>query len=146
MNEQYIFLGIQQNCWFFIHQVVNEEFKKETSYKIMNCLINDRYITEKNITCIIYEINIKCTECNVIVIQHQTSEHNYTFSKKTLEEQFDRLLSTDRKDDKKVLIFEYDYNIKAFYRKEIKHTIEKTENNNIKINDISYVQCLKPFN
>lgn len=145
MNEQYIFLGIQQNCWFFIHQIVNEEFKKETSYQIMNCLINDRYITNKNITCIIYEIDIKCTECNIIVIQHQLSNHN-TFSKKTLEEQFDRLLSTDRTNDKKVLIFEYDYNIKAFYTKEIKHTIEKTKNNNIKINDISYVQCLKPFN
>jgi len=137
MNEQYIFLGIQQNCWFFIHKIANKEFKKETSYQLMNCLINDNFIIDENNHCIIYEFDI---EFNVIII----SKKNLTFYKENLEEQYNKLLSVDRSANTTMLIYEYDYNNNVFYTKEVAYVIEKLDNN-IDIKNISYIKCLKPL-
>lgn len=136
MNEQYIFLGTQQNCWFFIHKITNKEFEKEISYQIMNCLINDTYITDENQTCIIYEFD---SEFNVIII----SKKNLKFNKENLEEQYNKLFLADRSADGKILIYEYDYRNYVFYMKEIKYHIDKAENNKINIKSISYIHCSK---
>jgi hypothetical protein len=137
MNEQYIFLGIQQNCWFFIHKITNKEFKKETSYQLMNCLINDNFIVDENTHCIIYEFDI---EFNAIII----SKNNLTFHKENLEEQYNKLLSADRSADTTMLVYEYDYNNNVFYTKDVAYIIEKSDNN-IDIKNISYIKCLKPL-
>ncbi len=93
--DQYIFLGIQQDTFFFQH-LVRSQINLDMSSQIMNLLINENRITKEQ-SVIIYEINDVTEIADVVYIRHENSSSK-SFNKENLVEQYKRLITTPRED------------------------------------------------
>lgn len=93
--DQYIFLGIQQNTFFFQHLVI-DQINLDMSGQIMNLLINENRITEEQ-SVIIYEINGSTKIVDVVYIRH-IKDPSKSFIKENLIKQYKRLITTPRED------------------------------------------------
>jgi hypothetical protein len=108
MEEIYSYLGSIDVAHFFIHLVVNDEFKDEISHQIMNVMIDDKAIKKDEIV-IIHEIN-KVGKTKYMCIRHMDRE-DITLSTNYLKETYDRIVKPMTYVSYAI---SYDYNTKVY--------------------------------
>lgn len=152
MDEVFIFLGSQQDAYFFMHTVVNEDaYKVDTGAQIYNCMIAEHMFYKPGNVVIIFDMHIG-GHVNVIVVQHTESEVMYKYDKHNLVTQFKRLMRADR-GGHKILTFAYKSDIGAFVTNELsanqlpnlQNGITNIERITIAIRNIEYMMSKKSF-
>lgn len=101
-EELFIYLGKQQNIFFFIHTVKNVDYDRSMTMQIYNCLISESMIFCNDVV-VIYEFD--GDELNVIIVQHIDNKANIKFNKNNLQQQFTKLLAMKRNHN--ILVFAY---------------------------------------
>ncbi len=114
-SEQYVYLGMMNDTYFYIHTVHNTEFKEPISHQIYNVMIDETMITEPKSNVIIYEFYPDGTQ-KAIIIQHASNSIKKVFSSDNLREFFNTLIAADRRD---MFVIVYDYDKKCYFTYEI---------------------------
>jgi hypothetical protein len=137
-GELYIYLGAQNNTFFFLHTIYNtEKFKQEMSYQIYNTLIHEKYIQSPNQNVIVFDVNKTDGTCTAVCMQHYEAEKKLLFRKENLERFFPALIKAKKKD---LFFVKYDYNINGYLTYEIENfdfgtfsqlTLDKISINNL---------------
>lgn len=148
-GEIYIYLGFQQNTFFFLHTITNhDEFENQISHHIHNCMINQGLIHDSNTETIVFEVDPVNNTTNAVTISHVDNTHGAAeYDEENLGQQLKRLLSVERQ-EQPVLNFVYDYNIKGYLTYEIPFkipTIDSAKIQTIVISNITAVKTSKPL-
>lgn len=111
-SEIYIYLGFQDNTYFFVHFIYNNNFTNEISYQIYNVMFNSKIFENKSITdnVIIYEFNDE--KCNIISIHHINNVHKMEYEKDNLEDFFDTIKNNEKNE---LYIIKYDYSLDSYF-------------------------------
>ena len=144
MTEPYIYLGTQQDTFFFLHQVqVEERFRPSISYQLLNCMINDGMVGDTNKACIVYDV-YKDNTIRVTAIQHKHSANKRPpYSVNSLQQQLARLLAASRKDVMLVYCYVYDkVCYESYERQEQLPTIARLSIDR----QVTYIETSKPLN
>lgn len=100
-------MGHQQDTYFFIHMVHNEDtYKGTTAGHLLNCLINETMVTTAEKTCVVYDVYKD--RITVTSIQHVDRVFKVRYDIETLQDQLTRLVTADRPPEQKLLVFAYD--------------------------------------
>lgn len=104
--EYFLFLGHQQNTYFFIHVVHNEDtYKGTTAGHLLNCLINETMVTTADKTCVVYDVYKD--KITVTSIQHVDRVFKARYDIETLQDQLTRLVTATRPPEQRLLAFGY---------------------------------------
>ena len=113
--EQYVFLGLSQDTFFFMHLIKKRIFDSKISNEIYNILLKDSRISDTEQNVIIYEINATTFEFKIIVIQHLLKDKFKTYTLENLSSYYTTLINVPREElfcitflyeDKKYEIYE----------------------------------------
>lgn len=139
IEELYIFLGIHQGFYFFQH-LIKTELNINMSGQIMNFLIHEERITDKD-SVIIYEINPSSEIVDIVYIRHQNGEAK-SFNKENLIEEYERLLTAEREDS-----FVISTDGEKFIGTEVSLSFrcENIDLEGFTINEIHEIVTIKPF-
>ena len=124
MSENYIYLGLQENTFFFLHKIHNKDKFNSLGYsldgQIMNCLINETMIATPDKRVIVYSIDTETNDINVTAMFH-TDGTGCTYDKKDLYNQLMKCMNAlySKPENEDTLIFTYDYTIGGFQTFEI---------------------------
>jgi hypothetical protein len=146
MDEQYVYLGCQNDTFFFMHIVSNPEFKKETTDQIYNIMMHESRIISSNKNVVIYEFDMANIVISAIIIQHISKLGGpIQFDKENLQTFFRSVVSADRND---MYVIRYNYEKKCFQTFEldsdiISSTIEYLPKEDMTIDDIRYIVTRK---
>jgi len=144
-TENYIYLGFQQDTYFFLHVISNiNEFNK-ISYcldnQIMSCMINNKMIISTDKKIIVYSTDGNVIYANCI---HHNRDKKEIYDKNNLAIQLKRCIKTflSRGDNRKTLIFSYCYSGKVFETYfidlDVSSLLLPLDNSALAISDINY--------
>ena len=108
--EQYIYLGLIDKTFYFIHRINNEQFSRSTSNYIYDILIYNKMINSNNNDVVIFEYD-KFTS-KVIIIQHAKNNTKKIYFLEELLSNYNQLLIKERNTTFAIL---YNYKSNDYY-------------------------------
>jgi len=152
MSEIYIYAGLIQNTFVYIHTVHDYEKYKNNNFsidgQIMNCMIHETMIHNYNQKVLVFTIISDEKRIAVTNITHEKGE-SATFNRENLGVLFRMCMQAlnDKDEDESQLIYEFDYELKFFKTYELKYAKDKLDINfnhvTVPIDDIIYVKSSK---
>lgn len=140
-SELFIYLGSQQNAFFFIHTIKNPmTYDPDVVAQVYNCMIHERFIYSKNKLVVVYEFNPLKNTIDCCIIQHVKNKQ-IKVDKQNLEKQFVRL--SNATPAKKQLVFEYVNNV--FLTKEFDMELSTQPVKHITLDNVRHYVTKKPF-
>lgn len=124
MSEVYIYLGLQQNTFFFLHKISEKDKLASLSYdlngQIMNCLINETMMRTADKRVIVYSIDTDTKKIYVTAMSHIDGKL-MTYNKDDLYAQLIRCVEAyaSKPTGEKTLVFSYEYTVGGFHTHEI---------------------------
>ena len=149
IDEIFILIGIHNQTYYFMHTIADPSYDESISYQIYNNLIHHKIITNPSYDVIIYDLLM--TKINIIKIVHSMNQQtNSSFDPNIFYELANAKYKSNNP-DQLIIKYSYEKNCYLLYKIETLDInnlfdISNTISNPIKINKISSVLCLKPFN